>query len=265
MIELNLPRNGIRWSARLTDDAGTMLAEHAPHERLKTASVGKVFLLAEVARQLVEEVLDPTTMLAPTREDIVADSGLLHFFSSQTLTVTDLCVLVGAVSDNSATNILLRHVGLDAVTELTRWIGVHDSALHDFVRVDRRPTDPPTLSSGTAADLVTVCAGIQAETLVSPEVSRLVKHWLSTDTDLSMVAAPFNLDPLAHTEPDRGITLWNKTGTISHARIDVGHVEGTAGGVTYAVLANWNEDRDCRDEVLSTMQAIGKDIRAHVS
>lgn len=86
-------------------------------------------------------------------------------------------------------------------------------------------------------------------------------RWLAARSDLSMVAAAFDLDPLAHAEPDRGITLIDKTGTIGTARIDVGIVTGPAAQIAYAVLANWAVEKDPRDEVLAAMREIGRRIR----
>ena len=39
--------------------------------------------------------------------------------------------------------------------------------------------------------------------VMDPEVSRTVRSWLAANTDLSMVSSAFDLDPLAHAEPDR--------------------------------------------------------------
>ena len=102
--------------------------------------------------------------------------------------------------------------------------------------------------------------------IVSPEVSARVMRWVAANADLSMVASAFGLDPLAHAEPDRGITLVNKTGTISTVRADVGIVAGPLGEVAYAVLASWPDDtaRDPRDRILAEMAAIGAAIRRHI-
>jgi beta-lactamase class A len=45
-------------------------------------------------------------------DDRVEDSGLWYLLDQRDLSVHDLCVLVGAVSDNLATNALVRLVGL---------------------------------------------------------------------------------------------------------------------------------------------------------
>ncbi len=271
-LSVSLP-TGIDWSVRICELDGTVLADNHADAQLRTASVGKIFLLAEVARRISDGTLDPRTRLSPESQDRVADSGLLHLLTGQDLTVADLCVLVGAVSDNMATNILLRHIGLGEVGVATRNLGFERSALHDFVRDERGPQHPPTLSTGTAAELVDFCARVQCGTLHGAEVSHRLRAWLAADADLSMVAGAFGLDPLAHDFADRGIELWNKTGTIENARIDVGCVRrievgsGSERTVVYAVLANWDDapgKPDQRDRVLAAMRDIGQRIRAYL-
>ncbi|RLV52388.1 serine hydrolase, partial [Aeromicrobium phragmitis] len=79
------------------------------------------------------------------------------------------------------------------------------------------------------------------------------------NTDLSMVASAFGLDPLAHREADRSVRLANKTGTDAGVRADVGVVGGPDAAIAYAVLAQWDPDGgDRRDDVLSAMAAIGQ-------
>jgi beta-lactamase class A len=181
-----------------------------------------------------------------------------------TASVGKLFLLVGAVSDNLATSVLLRLVGVPAVAVTTRALGYRDSAVLDRVRDDRGPQHQPTLSVGTAAELADLMRRLHQGHVMDPEVSRTVRSWLAANTDLSMVSSAFDLDPLAHAEPDRRIGLVNKTGTIASVRADVGAVEGPTATVAYAVLANWSPGEDRRDNVLADMRRIGWAIRAHV-
>lgn len=256
-----------RWSVRVVDLAtGKTLWEHDPHSVLKTASVGKVFLLAEVARRIEDATLDPGEIICATTEDVVADSGVLYLMSRRDQRVDDLCLLIGAVSDNMATNMLLRRLGLEHVQRATRDLGFTESGLRDRVRLNRPHDDPLTLSVGSAAELCDFVARLDAGTIHSTAVSDRVRQWLGVNTDLSMVAPAFGLDPLAHTEFDHGFELWNKTGTISDARIDIGSVKCRASGrrVGYAVLANWALGEDHRDPALAAMQRVGVDIRRYL-
>ncbi len=254
------------WSARVTDlSTGETLWEHHADRVLKTASVGKVFLLAEVARRFDDVSLDPGDVVAATAEDQVADSGILYLLRQQDHRIDDLCLLIGAVSDNMATNMLLRRLGLDEVQRATHDLGFSASGLRDRVRLNRSQDDPLTLSTGNAAELCEFVARLHAGTIHSAAVSDRVRRWLGVNTDLSMVARAFGLDPLAHTEPDAGFELWNKTGTISDARIDIGCVEHAGGQrVGYAVLANWAWGEDHRGPVLEAMGLLGSEIRRYL-
>src|SRR5690606_10198522 len=205
---------GVRWGACVIDvEAGAVLLDVDAGAVLPTASVGKVLLLVEVARRVHAGELDPAEPLPRTPADAVGDSGLWQHLQVPALPVADLAVLVGAVSDNLATNVLLRRVGLDAVAATAASLGLERTALHDVVRDVRTPVDPPALSSGSADELARLFTRLAAGEVLGPEVSATVNGWLATGTDLSMVAGALGLDPLAHTAADRGVVLRNKTGT----------------------------------------------------
>ncbi len=253
------------WSVRVVDLADrSTLASLDEGRALRTASVGKLFLLVEAARQAAAGELDLAERVRWRDDELVQDSGLWYLLAQRELAVGDLCLLVGAVSDNLATNVLVRVVGLEAVAATTAALGYTDSGLLDRVRDQRGESDPPTLSVGTAADLADLMGRLHRGDIVDPEVSGTVLRWLRANTDLSMVASAFDLDPLAHADPDRGIRLVNKTGTISTARADVGVVEGPRATVAYAALASWRPDDDRRDAVLTGMREIGRALRRYV-
>ncbi|WP_199253748.1 serine hydrolase [Mycolicibacterium mengxianglii] len=257
----------VAWSARVVDlTSGETLWEHEPARVLKTASVGKLFLLAEVARRIKAGTLKPGEVLVATADDVVADSGVLYLLRQQDHRIDDLCLLIGAVSDNMATNILLRRIGLAELQRATRDLGFTHSELRDMVRLNRSRDDPRTLSVGNAAELCELVSRIESGAIHDAAVSEQMRRWLCVNTDLSMVAQAFHLDPLAHTGPDHGVTLWNKTGTISDGRIDLGCVGHVDSGrkVGYAVLANWTWGENHRDPVLDAMRLVGVEIRRYL-
>lgn len=250
--------DGVRWSARVVDAAGELVWEHDPATVLRTASVGKVLLLLEVDRLLQEGSLAPDRLVA--KPPVVRDSGLWHTMRSESLPVDDLAVLVGAVSDNLATNALLHVVGLESVDALRRALGLVDTRLLDEVRPARGPGHPPTLSTGRADELCTLMCH------VAGAPSPRVRGWLAGNTDLSMVAGAFDLDPLAHRASDRPpLELVSKTGTDDGVRADVGHVRRGEAAYAYAVVANWEPAAgDRTGEVLAAMRGVGDHLRALV-
>lgn len=263
---LVLPPDGIAWSVLVTagDD---VLLEHEPDRELSGASLGKLLLLVEVAERVVAAELPPGELLRRTPDDLVTDSGLWQQLLVDELAVLDIALLVGSVSDNLATNVLVREVGLEAVADRGRRLGLRRTVLHDRVRDVRGPRHPPRLSTVTARELVLLMAAVSsgAHPALSSEAAALVRRWLTAGCDLSMVAAAFGLDPLAHRDLDRGMWLLNKTGTDSTVRGDAGVVtrQDTGEQVTYAVVAEWEPTGpDRRDDVLAAMRSIGAQVLA---
>lgn len=268
---------GVRWSICLRDAAGAPVLEHRPDDVLPTASVGKVLLLLAAARRLADGGPEVGLRLPRDPGLAVADSGLWQHLDAPGLGVADLAVLVAAVSDNWATNVLLDQLGSDVP-----WVGPPAGprvlALHDRVRDRRGPEHPPTLSTGSAAALSAVLLELLAGRGLGRQVGPRVLGWLRLNADLSMVASAFGLDPLAHSAPDLGLLLANKTGTDAGIRADVGLVvpcgpDGApddARAIAYAVLAHWAPDLPAEDErrtrlaVLGLTRRIGEQVDALV-
>lgn len=233
------------WSILAVDTgSGETLVESAPDLLLPTASVAKIFLLHHLAELLDEDPSLGQLMLRKDSVAPVADSGLWQHLDAPALTMTDCARLVGAVSDNLATNVLLDHVGLAPVQAVARRLAAGGSMLNDSVRDVRRPEDPPMLSVGTAADWVAYFR--------TPHPT--VLSWLAPSADLSMVSAAFGLDPLAHTEPADGLRVWSKTGTDDGVRAEVGLLDVGGWRAAYAVICRFQGEVI---PVLAQMRAYG--------
>lgn len=229
-----------------------------------TASLGKVLLLVTVAEALAAGRLSPWQTVSRDDVPAVADSGVWQHLRTPTIPISDLCVLVGTASDNWATNALIGAVGREAVVETGSRLGMEHTQLLDIVRDERTADDPRALSVGSAVELRRLCELLQHGDGVCPEAASQVRAWLALNTDLSMVASAFGLDPLAHVGEDRGFAVWNKTGTNLGVRGDIGVVVFDGEVVSYAVLANWTPTDGAdpvRDEVLGAMRAVGGLIR----
>jgi beta-lactamase class A len=253
--------SNVNWSVCVRDKSGEKLVTHGEDVVLSTASIGKLFLLLDVACRLQDGSLSPVARLARHEDLLVSNSGIWQYLTIDELPIEDLALLVASVSDNLATNVLLHHLGLGEVQRLSGDLGFRRTALRDRVKNSRGPEDEPSLSSGTAEELSLFMTLLARRELISEPVSVRMLGWLATNMDLSMVASGFGLDPLAHTSPDRGLRLYNKTGTDEGVRGDVGIVGGPTTSVSYAVLANWSPGQDSRDEVLASMHGLGVALR----
>ncbi|WP_368497863.1 serine hydrolase [Herbiconiux sp. A18JL235] len=290
-----LALSGVQVTACAIDLAdGTVLFSVDDHLSVPTASIGKVLLLIEVAARIsardggrggrdplggVEAAghanaprsarpapgPEALSILNRTPHDSVADSGLWRHLQVPALPIADLAALVGATSDNLATNVLLRRIGLDAVRTRAESLGLKRTLLLDIVRDERGPDDAPQLSVGSARELASLFRRLERGEIVDEATSRLVVGWLGLNSDLSMVAGAFGLDPLAHLDADHGVALFNKTGTDSGVRSEAGVVTGPRAGVSYAVTMRFNDSSiSARLAVLDAMRTLGTDVLEYI-
>ena len=232
---------------------------------LPTASIGKILLLVEVAARITARDFAGFGILDKTPGDSIADSGLWQQLQAPALPVSDLAALVGATSDNLATNVLLRQVGLDAVRARTESLGLARTALLDLVRDTRGPDDAPQLSVGSTAELAWLFSTLSRGQIVDHVTSHRVLGWLSSNADLSLVASAFGLDPLSHRGVDHGIQLINKTGTDAGVRSEVGLLSGPRTGIAYAVTVQFDDETlATRLQVIEAMRTVGFDLLEYV-
>ena len=262
----DLAYEGARVSASVVDlDSGRTLVAIDDRVVLPTASVGKILLLIEVSARLTERDFSGFGILDKTPKDAVGASGVWQHLQAPSLPVADLAALVGATSDNVATNVLLRQVGLPAVRQRAESLGLMRTALLDIVRDTRGPDDAPQLSVGSTAELTWLFQALARGEVVDSLTSSRVLGWLSLNSDLSMVASAFGLDPLAHRATDHGLLLVNKTGADRGVRSEVGVIRGPRTAVSYAVSVQFNDSGIwSRLRVLDTMRTVGYDLLEYV-
>lgn len=240
----------VEWSILAVETgSGEVIVESSPELLLPTASVAKLFLLHHLAELLDDDPSLGQLMLRKDGVAPVADSGLWQHLDASALTVADCARLVGAVSDNLATNVLLDHVGLDPVQAVAGRLAPGGSMLNDSVRDVRTPADPPVLSVGCAADW--------AAYFRTPHPT--VLSWLAPSADLSMVSSAFGLDPLAHSQPSPTgladeLQVWSKTGTDHGVRAEVGLLDVGGRQAAYAVICRFDGEVV---PVLTQMRAYG--------
>jgi beta-lactamase class A len=233
-----------------------------PDADMAIASVGKLLLLIETARQIEVNVLDPRERLSRESVEAVADSGLWQHIEVVSLSIPDLATLIGSVSDNLATNVLLARVGLRAVDETRAALGLQTTRLLDLVRDERGTDDPACFARGSTAELCELMERLGEGTVVSAEVSRMVLGWLTTNVDQSMVGSGFGLDPLAHAPDSSELQLFNKTGSDATVRAEAGLLRSPQGRAAYAAIVNWPAaETPSPADVATAMRNVGASLR----
>ena len=230
-------------------------------EVLPLASVGKLLLLAEIAYATAAGELDPEEPIDVRPDEYCGGSGLLADLTPRSWTIHDLVLLTASVSDNTATNALIRRIGIPRINARAQELGLRETRLLDRIREPRLPAHPPTFARGTARELAALATRVAGE----EPWARTMLGWLATNTDRSMVAAAIPHDPEDRDVPDteahdaRPGTLWlaNKTGTDSGTRADVGVVISPATGrrICYAAVGRCSPGAEY--ELVRSLRAVG--------
>ena len=108
---------------------GELFSRHGDR-RFRAASTMKLPIMIEAYRQIEQGTLSLDERIVPREEDFVPCSGVLsHLHPGLELTLADLITLIIAVSDNTATNLILDRTGLDAVNATMQSLGMTNSVL----------------------------------------------------------------------------------------------------------------------------------------
>lgn len=93
------------------------------------ASEAKLYILLTYAEQVISGTLDPTSLITLTEKDKVYGSGVLRFeIAGNQVSLSFVAYLMMSISDNVATNILLREVGgIEAVDKFLKKVGINDT------------------------------------------------------------------------------------------------------------------------------------------
>lgn len=102
--------------------------KHRSDEVIKSASLIKVFIMAEAMERIKKGELSLETEIEVSSGDIVEFSVLL-FLKTRAYTLEELLRLMIVYSDNTATNVLIDYLGMDNINKQIRTLGYEKSVL----------------------------------------------------------------------------------------------------------------------------------------
>lgn len=195
--------------------------------RFPTASVIKLAVLVEAFRQMADGTLSPGTRVAMRDADKVGigDSGTLNeLHDGIELTLSDLLNLMVVVSDNTATNLLVRILGTAAVNARMEGYGLTSTKMFRPTFRDGQPDCCPELERefglgmSTPRESATLMELIASGRAVSADASKQMFDILRRQQDLNMI--PRRLPAGA------GVIVANKTGTDAEKQPDASGDKG---------------------------------------
>ncbi len=232
-------------------------------EPVPTASVIKLGILYTALEQIRAGRVHFDDRLMLRKEDQVPGSGVLLFLDTpHALTLKDALTLMIAVSDNTATNLVIDDLGLKTINDQLAGLEPEGLALKNtwlYKKVYRPaegpvPADQPQFGLGktTAREMAAIMerfvtcnlgpvpATIGGSTPIpsDKDLCAAAIHMLKVQSDRDMI--PRYLEKLDSTEGDSAIA--NKTGAVDHARNDVGAIFTKQGTIVIAAFTHDNAD-----------------------
>ena len=225
-----------------------------PDAVVQTASVIKLAILYEAMEQVRagKAHWDDTLTLAPG--DAVSGSGILLFFDApQALTLRDVLTLMVIMSDNTATNLAITHLGLDNINNRIGSIGLKDTHLYKKIGKPAEgpmPPDQPKFGLGktTPREMATLIERIgrceldpgpvptlgEKDSAICAVALKMLRNQFYRDT------VPRYLEKLDTTESGSGTA--SKTGSLNAVRNDVAIVAGKSGPILISAFTYDNAD-----------------------
>ncbi|MFN5798377.1 MAG: serine hydrolase [Planctomyces sp.] len=223
-----------------------------------TASLIKLPVMVTACRMADAGQLDLSKMLQLTDADKVPGSGILtgHFSAGLQLSVRDAMRLMIRYSDNTATNLVVREIGLPATAACMQELGYAETRLNSFVYRGDTTIAPERsrlygLGSTTALETIGLLEQIQRGTAAKPESCQAMLQHLDSCDDDTMLAAQL----------PKGTRIAHKSGAVAASRTDAGLIFGPGGVFAICVLTTENEDRSW-DDNNSAHELIAKVARA---
>ncbi|MBK8986109.1 MAG: serine hydrolase [Chloroflexi bacterium] len=184
-----------------------------------TASIIKLPLLLTLMQQVEAGLYSLDAPLMLRRADKIGGSGLLqHLTPGLTMPIRDWAFLMMNISDNLATNVLIDHVGLEAVNEWLRENGYEDVRLQRKIDFGALAKDQRNLGTASPESLTRMMTAVFRRQHVSPAAcDEMLRLMDGVGADRVGRYLPFS--PYSSEEPEEEkLRLAGKTGSLMGMR-----------------------------------------------
>jgi beta-lactamase class A len=181
-------------------------------EIMPQASSIKIAVLADLYLQAQQGKLKLTDEYVVRKEDLVEGSDIMLGLTPGVtrLTLRDLATMMVAVSDNSATNVLIGRVGMENVNAMLESLGLHTTRLRRQM-MDLKAASEGRENVSTPREMMTLLETIYRGKLLNKEMTADFIKMLSTHKESSLLQGL----------PDDAVAA-NKPGELEAVRNDSG-------------------------------------------
>jgi len=216
---------------------------HLEHETFPTASSIKLAIVYELFKQVEEGHVRLDESIILDRSKAVGGSGVLVHLGTPSLTIREYAVLMVTLSDNTATNVLIDRLGMDAINARMQTLGLKSTKLrrHMMDTAAARRGDENVSSPDDLVRLLQAMAGAHA-----------------ADNDPGRMAAAVSMLELPKESRLRrgipqGIHVADKPGELDGVRADAGIVFVKNRPYAFVVMMTFLKDESEGDRAIEEM------------
>jgi beta-lactamase class A len=215
-------------------------------ERFPTASMIKTMILYELFRQDASGRASMSERLPLRDQDRTTGSGMMCDLSTgTTLTLRDLALLMMALSDNTATNMLADRLGIDAINRAIAEAGMGSTRLHRKINFPNCEPDHETYGTGVTSprDFRHFFTELRAGRLLPPERAEAMLKIMRIQKYIEPMRKKLPVSPYAE-EFGEKMDTWvaSKTGSLRGTRCESGLVHAPAAEWALCIMTTGSKD-----------------------
>jgi beta-lactamase class A len=236
--------DGVLGVAILDLTSGRTFFLHADDVFPQASSI-KVTVLAELYRQAQQGKLKLTDPYVMQASDLVPDSDIMGGLTPGVTRVTnrDLATMMVAVSDNSATNVLIDRVGMDNVNALMDSLGLPHTRLRRKM-MDIKAAGEGRENISTPREMMTLLEALYRGKILNKEMTEDFFKMLSTHKESFI---PRNIPA--------GVRIANKPGELEGVRNDVAIVFAQNRPYVICVMTTYLHEERAGEEAIAAVSA----------
>lgn len=216
------------------------LVDYQSHKSFPAASISKLVLYAYYLEQIIEKKIDPQQVICVSPVDLTGGAGVPRLFpQKKSWAISELLTAMIAVSDNTATNVLLDLAGLPT---LQAWIQEPEI---QFERYMMRPIKDKEnrLTPSAAAKLLLRCVKQEEATL----------GFSALNQQQFQEGIPGTFAETTHP----ACRIFNKTGRLDRIEHDVAYLQANE---TTIIIAAFSYDKTGSGQGISWLREIGQTV-----
>jgi len=201
--------------------------QHRGDVPIASASTAKIPIMIAIYRMLDQGTVHLSDRHTMVKQEHAGGSGILrHLHVGLTLTLADLLYLMMSISDNSATNILIKLAGMDNINATMRAVGMYNSILARPM-VGRLAVDGEQENMATSNDYVHLLDALCKHQLASADACKAMLTLLGQQHNANRIGR--------HVKGKAGFEWGAKSGTNAGLVNEAGYVRGPDGTMIIAV------------------------------